>query len=97
MPAACSSASAPSEQWQRGGDKAAGEHDGETSRRGGERAGGEQDHQPFRVKKVAGILPIHEVGVDEVACDEAQQKQQPLSSPPGLRVRAHTRGSQPGR
>jgi len=97
MPVACFSVCAPSEQRQRGGDNAAGEHDGQTRHRGGEWAGGEQDHQPFRVKKVAGILPIHEVGVDEVACDEAQQKQPPLSSPPGLRVRAHTRGSQPGR
>jgi hypothetical protein len=35
--------------------------------------------------------------VDEVACDEAQQKKQQPSSLLGLRFRAHTRGSQPGR
>jgi len=75
MPVACFSAYAPSEYRQQGSDEAAGEHDGETSHRGGEWAGGEQDHQPFRIEEVAGILPIHEVGVDEVACDEAQQKQ----------------------
>jgi len=97
MPVACFSACAPSEQRQRSGGETAGEHDGETRHRGGEWAGGEQDHQPFRVEEIAGIVPIHEVGVDEVARDEAEQKQQQHSSPFGLRFRAHTRGSQPGR
>jgi len=90
MPAGCSSAYAPSEQRQRGSRETAGDHDGETHRRCGERAGGEQDHQAFRIEKVAGILPVHDVGMDKIPGDTAKEKQQRASSPPGLRVLAQT-------
>ena len=89
-PAGSSSAYAPSEQRQRGSRDTAGDHDGEAHRRCGERAGGEQDHQAFRIEKVAGILPVHDVGMDKIPGDTAKEKQQRASSPPGLRVLAQT-------